>query len=402
MSSRLGRRAPRLLACTAPACDAVPQESATPRSTSMQELRFIDLDEGALVVSGDDGQRFRVVIDEALRDALRPRISTRVDAPKVPPRAIQQLIRAGKTIDEVIELTGAAREDVVRFEGPVRAERDYLVRQARAVTVRLKTDADPLGQDGTSFGEVIDDRLEASVATAVVWDAWKDDEEGWRVGLSFAVDEISREALWGFEPKTQALTPLNPTATMLSQQGEAPALGSPRLRAVVEAPQREVAPAVSAEPSAKEPVSWIGAAASRLERATEQQHHETADLLEALRRRRGERVPQSFDDDEDGADEDESSAEGPLDETGSPSPERTPVKLFAPRARDEDRFETETIEPSDLGAAGVRAVDVPLDGLDEPARDAEGPSQSKHSPKRSGRAAMPSWDEIVFGTRSDE
>lgn len=368
----------------------------------MQELRFIDLDEGALVVSGDDGQRFRVVIDEALRDALRPRISTRVDAPKVPPRAIQQLIRAGKTIDEVIDLTGAAREDVVRFEGPVRAERDYLVRQARAVTVRLKTDADPLGQDGTSFGEVIDDRLEASSATAVVWDAWKDDEEGWRVGLSFAVDEISREALWGFEPKTQALTPLNPTATMLSQQGEAPALGSPRLRAVVEAPQREAAPAASAEPSAKEPVSWIGAAASRLERATEQQHHETADLLEALRRRRGERVPQSFDDDEDGTDEDESSPEGALDESGSPSPERSPVKLFAPRARDEDRFETETIEPSDLGAGGVRAVDVPLDGLDEPARDPDEPTHSKHSPKRSGRAAMPSWDEIVFGTRSDE
>ena len=369
----------------------------------MQELRFIDLDEGALVVSGDDGQRFRVVIDEALRDALRPRISTRVDAPKVPPRAIQQLIRAGKTIDEVIELTGAAREDVVRFEGPVRAERDYVVRQARAVTVRLKTDTDPLGQEGTSFGEVIDDRLEASVATAIIWDAWKDEEEGWRVGLSFAVDEISREALWGFEPKTQALTPLNPTATMLSQQGEPTSLGSPRLRAVVEAPQREVQSVAHVEPAAKEPVSWIGAAASRLERATEQQHHETADLLEALRRRRGERVPQSFEDDSDGDESGESPSEGAHDDATSPEIEPSPVKLFTPRARDEDRFETETIEPSDLSTGGVRAVDVPLDGLDEPKREADEPAQStKNAPKRSGRAAMPSWDEIVFGTRSDE
>ncbi|PPF47281.1 hypothetical protein C5B85_03185 [Pseudoclavibacter sp. AY1F1] len=367
----------------------------------MQELRFIDLDEGALVVSGDDGQRFRVTIDEALRDALRPRISTRVEAPKVPPRAIQQLIRAGKTIDEVIELTGAAREDVVRFEGPVRAERDYVVRQARAVTVRLKTDTDPLGQDGTSFGEVIDDRLDASAATAVIWDAWKDEEEGWRVGLSFAVDEISREALWGFEPKTQALTPLNPTATMLSQQGEPTPLGSPRLRAVVEAPKRDVQAATHVEPATKEPVSWIGAAASRLERATEQQHHETADLLEALRRRRGERVPQSFEEDGDGEGSEDASADAE-DESRASEVEPSPVKLFTPRTRDEDRFETETIEPSDLGTGGVRAVDVPLDGLDEPKREADEPSQSKNSPKRSGRAAMPSWDEIVFGTRSDE
>ncbi|PPF84973.1 hypothetical protein C5E07_05635 [Pseudoclavibacter sp. RFBJ3] len=366
----------------------------------MHELRFIDLDEGALVVSGDDGQRFRVVIDEALRDALRPRISTRVDAPKVPPRAIQQLIRAGKTIDEVIELTGAAREDVVRFEGPVRAERDYLVRQARAVTVRLKTDTDPLGQDGTSFGEVIDDRLEASSAAAIIWDAWKDDEEGWRIGLSFAVDEISREALWGFEPKTQALTPLNPTATMLSQQGEPASLGSPRLRAVMESPQREASPAPSVDPVSKEPVSWIGAAASRLERATEQQHHETADLLEALRRRRGERVPQSFEDDAEDGDDQDSGRES--DDAHSTASEQTPVKLFTPRVRDEDSFETETIEPSDLGSGGVRAVDVPLDGLDDPKHEAHEPAPSKHSSKRTGRAAMPSWDEIVFGTRSDE
>ncbi|WP_424463998.1 septation protein SepH [Pseudoclavibacter helvolus] len=364
----------------------------------MQELRFIDLDEGALVVSGDDGQRFRVVIDEALRDALRPRISTRVDAPKVPPRAIQQLVRAGKSIDEVIELTGAAREDVVRFEGPVRAERDYVVRQSRAVTVRLKTESDPLGQDGTTFGEVIDDRLDSSAATSVIWDAWKDEEEGWRVGLSFAVDEIAREALWGFEPKTQALTPLNPTATTLSQQGEPTSLGSPRLRAVVETSKRETSPSAQGEPAAKEPVSWIGAAASRLERATEQQHHETADLLEALRRRRGERVPQSFED-EDNDTEEPQLEDGP---SASADREPTPVKVLTPRSRDEDRFETETLEPSDLGTGGVRAVDVPLDGLDEPKQAPEESAHAKQSPKRSGRAAMPSWDEIVFGTRSDE
>ena len=157
------------------------------------------------------------------------------------------------------------------------------------------------------------------------------------------------------------------------------------------------------EPAAKEPVSWIGAAASRLERATEQQHHETADLLEALRRRRGERVPQSFEDDSDGDESGESPSEGAHDDATSPEIEPSPVKLFTPRARDEDRFETETIEPSDLGTGGVRAVDVPLDGLDEPKREADEPAQStKNAPKRSGRAAMPSWDEIVFGTRSDE
>src|SRR5690606_30537177 len=111
-------------------------------------------------------------------------------------------------------------------------ERAHIVDQARLVRVRVQPDADPLDPDAATFGSVIDDRLEALGAVSVQWDAWKDPEEGWRVGLSFAVDGIERDALWAFDPRARALSPRNPAAVTLSQQGELSSLQAPRLRAV--------------------------------------------------------------------------------------------------------------------------------------------------------------------------
>ncbi len=88
---------------------------------------------------------------------------------------------------------------------------------------------------------------------------------------------------------------------------------------------------------------------------------ETADLLEALRRRRGQRTAAP-------------TADASEEPTRSPSP----VALF-------DALEpgyNETSEPAP--AETVRT---------EPASDAG---------RRKGRTSMPSWDEIVFGARSDE
>lgn len=81
---------------------------------------------------------------------------------------------------------------------------------------------------------------------------------------------------------------------------------------------------------------------------------DTADLLEALRRRRGQRetAPTAADDE----------------------PELNPIALF--------------------------------DSLDDIDDDAEEPSDAAGAPESPGRkrrrGAMPSWDEIVFGARTDE
>jgi hypothetical protein len=169
----------------------------------------------------------------------------------------------------------------------------------------------------------------------------------------------------------------------LSQQGELPANLLPRLRAV---PLDEVAdagrfdsgafrsaPGETGEATVIEAVSMASIVEfdSGLHAAQDSEldaapagHHQTADLLEALRRRRGERDPMDLEDEE-------SMASQPT--TGT-----------------------------------VRLIDIPLDtATDEPVVSKGTPSagatrETGPFGKRRGRAAMPSWDEIVFGARSDD
>ena len=389
----------------------------------MQELRFVGVEQGAVIATSEDGTRFRLVIDEALRDALRTRPTvSRSEGPKVPPRLIQQLIRAGRTVDEVVSSTGADRELVARFEGPILAERGYIVEQARSVPVRVQQPLDPLASEEATFGSAIDERLEQLAAREVRWDAWRDPETGWHVGLDFVTDDVTRNALWQFDAKSHTLDAVSPAAITLSQQGELPPLGGPHLRAVESHRTDAVIPVVEPAPNA-DPFT-----AAEIQRSTT---NETADLLEALRRRRGERSPDPYheeaefgEDDFDVAFEsaaasdphdDRSAKVTPFarlgadpkqsferaDESSDPSAQSDPDAPMPASEADADDAEASgasnaapasTSEPR----GSVRAVDVPLTGLDEVA------SEDAAKSTRRGRISMPSWDEIVFGTRSDD
>jgi hypothetical protein len=98
--------------------------------------------------------------------------------------------------------------------------------------------------------------------------------------------------------------------------------------------------------------------------------HHTADLLEALRRRRGEREPLELDD---------------VDPGLASHPSSGVVKLV------------------DVPLDGVPEEPVPANFTSAPTAKASG-SSGATGPlgKRRGRASMPSWDEIVFGARSDD
>lgn len=434
----------------------------------MQELRFVGVEQGAVIATSEDGTRYRLVIDEALRDALRTRPTvSRSEGPKVPPRIIQQMIRAGRTVDEVVADTGADRELVARFEGPILAERGYLVEQARAVAVRVQQPLDPLSSEEATFGTAIDERLEQLAARDVRWDAWRDPETGWHVGLDFVTDDVTRNALWRFDAKSHTLEALSPAAITLSQQGELPPLGGPHLRAV-EVHRTEAVIPVDEPAPMPDPF-----AAAELQRSTT---NETADLLEALRRRRGERSTDPYqeeaefgEDDLDlafaagpsadlpeartatvtpfarlaadsaqsferggaasepaedaGADEartdavqaDDVQADAAQDDAASIDPARADARRGATgpagsasvradrtgrddrtgRAEQSDRDDRRSGR-SERTSGAVRAVDVPLSGLESEVADAEA------KPARRGRMSMPSWDEIVFGTRSDD
>lgn len=335
----------------------------------MQDLRVIGVESGALFVVADNGTRFRIPIDEMMQSKLRQSVPDPGTGPKLSPREIQAHIRSGMSAQDVASITGASFEYVQRFEGPVVAEREYVVQSAMGVPVKASIDTDPMSL-GRNFGTVIRERLHELGAIDERWASWKDPEAGWIVKLSFTAKEIDHDARWGFDPKKQSLTPNNGEAVTLSQQGENGASMMPRLRAVGD-PAADISATdvarfdsgafalsesqqlSTASQQGKDPVS-IGR--GRIEEPV--QTNQTSDLLEALRRRRGERESATFDD-----------------------------------------SESRATHPS---TGSVRIVDVQMDLFDDDSEDPGRNTSPQPAVRRKSRASMPSWDEIVFGARPDD
>jgi hypothetical protein len=341
----------------------------------MEELKVIGVEDGALLVASDEGTRFRLPIDDVLKSRLRQTAPEPGVVRKLAPRDIQSHIRSGMSAEDVAAVTGAPLDYIQRFEGPVLAEREYVIESALNVAVHTAVETDPL-LGGATFGSVIRSRLAEMGAIGERWASWKEQGGGWIVKLTFVNQTIERDARWSFEPKKSALAPLNPEAISLSQQGDMPASLLPRLRAVpldeqlgdtgrFDSGAFHVSEGDSGE-SVVEAISMISVIEIDSDDSDDAPagHHQTADLLEALRRRRGERDPMDLE-------HEESMAAHPS--TGS-----------------------------------VRLIDIPMDTA------ADLPVISKGTPsagatretgplgKRRGRASMPSWDEIVFGARPDD
>jgi hypothetical protein len=351
-------------------------------------LKVIGVENGALLAASDAGERYRIAIDEVLQSRLRQgRTEANTNGPKLSPREVQAHIRAGMSAEDVAAVTGASIEYIERFEGPILAEREHMVASALSVPVHTAAEVDPL--EGATFGSVIRDRLASLGVSGERWASWKEQEGGWIVKLAFTADSIDHDARWSYDARKHALAPLNSEATTLSQQGELQGALIPRLRAVTPHTSetdesrfdsgaftfRDLSNDLVGPDTVPhlEPVAYgrstsaanNSIAVSAIKRSNDDDPkdvHQTADLLEALRRRRGEREAASYDDQ-------------------------------AQQAGEADN--------------GVRVVDVPLDDftqLDQPPHEpvtavAAAPQQRQ---SKKGRASMPSWDEIVFGARSDD
>jgi len=289
----------------------------------MQDLKVIGVENGALVAVGDDGERFRIAVDEALQSKVRQvRQETPADAPKLSPREVQAHIRSGMSAEDVAAVTGAPLEYVQRFEGPIIAEREHIVASALSVPVHTSDAVDPPGEAET-FGSVIRDRLASLGVAGERWASWKDSETGWIVKLEFTADTIDHDARWSYDARKHALAPLNSEATTLSQAGELRGGALiPRLRAVLPhegepdnsrfdsgaftfpAPAADLmGPEITAPieplPQGRTPGANNSITVSAIKRADDgapRDLHQTADLLEALRRRRGEREAAGYDD----------------------------------------------------------------------------------------------------------
>ncbi len=192
----------------------------------MRELRLIGVhdDGGHLVLTDDAGDEFRLRIDDRLRAAVRrdrPRVEQReIDPAQVSARDIQALIRAGSTADEVASLTGWELEKIARFEGPVLAERDHVA--TRAQTVRMR------GANQAGAPETLAQRTAARLATrdvdssTVTWDACRDSEGQWTVSATFIAGGRERAAVWWFDQAGMSVVAKNDEAKWLSEAETAP------------------------------------------------------------------------------------------------------------------------------------------------------------------------------------
>ncbi|WP_239303830.1 septation protein SepH [Dermacoccus nishinomiyaensis] len=185
----------------------------------VQELRLVGVaEDGAnLLLADGDGGRFTLAITDELRTTIRrdrrePASADRQAKQENPlrPRDVQGLIRGGVPLEEIAERAGWSLEKVQRYEGPIRAERDYVSELAQRVQLFGRGET-------TTLRERADRRLaERGVeAERVVWDSWKNDDTHWTVIVRFPAGGRQREATWLFDPVNRALRTVDDEARWL-------------------------------------------------------------------------------------------------------------------------------------------------------------------------------------------
>jgi hypothetical protein len=378
-----------------------------------------------LVLRSNDGQEFHLTIDERLRAAVRGdrarlgQIEIEAEG-QLRPRDIQSRIRAGATAQEVADACGISVERIRRFEGPILAERAFMAEKAQNTQVRRQGE-----NHGQKLGEIVGERLAkrgAEDPAAVHWDSWRRDDGTWTVQAVYKISGETYEALWGFDPPRRLVTPEDDEARLLSSDAAAIADAQPMFpfvaASVLSGGTVVPGPAPSSNGSSAggslvhlearrrpaESSSAVNGSGSAMER--ERERERDRERTAAERTASVERHPSSKTASASAASAGAMSvqaANGTAGMQGVPSPASSPEEDFdfldaadsraaapiaavagqsAGSAFDDAIFGPRTISPHRERMVGTTDRQAEADGV-RPGR----------------RATVPSWDEIVFGSR---
>ncbi|MEO8888392.1 MAG: septation protein SepH [Jatrophihabitantaceae bacterium] len=186
----------------------------------MRQLRFVkpgDDPDHVVLETADGGEQFLLRVDTVMRDAVRsdlPRLTPATTEPApIGPREIQVRVRSGETPEALAEQNAMSLEKVMRFAGPVIAERSRIADEARRARARRST------TEGQSvvFGEAVDERFGAHGidVAAVRWDARRREDGQWIIGARWLGGDADRLAEWIFHLGTRTVTPVDDTAADL-------------------------------------------------------------------------------------------------------------------------------------------------------------------------------------------
>ncbi|MFQ6854797.1 septation protein SepH [Streptomyces sp. 35M1] len=360
----------------------------------MPELRVVAVsnDGTRLVLKAADSTEYTLPIDERLRAAVRNdrarlgQIEIEVES-HLRPRDIQARIRAGASAEEVAQFAGIPVDRVRRFEGPVLAERAFMAERARKTPVRR-----PGENTGPQLGEAVQERLllRGADKETVQWDSWRRDDGTWEVLLVYRVAGEPHSASWSYDPPRRLVQALDDEARSLIGETDdvaAPEPSFPFVPRIARLPRdrpldrsldrqtdrerpldRSLERQIERPAPVAEPEEYVSSASAG-------ERDSLTSLLEAVPSFRGDMVvPERPTQPEPPALEpaEEAEADEPPAAAASAGAGSAYADVLMPRA-----------------VAGHRDR---LTGTTDRQAEADGVRPGR-------RAAVPSWDEIVFGTR---
>lgn len=347
----------------------------------MPELRVVAVsnDGTRLVLKAADSTEYTLPIDERLRAAVRNdrarlgQIEIEVES-HLRPRDIQARIRAGASAEEVAQFAGIPVDRVRRFEGPVLAERAFMAERARKTPVRR-----PGENTGPQLGEAVHERLllRGADRETAQWDSWRRDDGTWEVLLVYRVAGEPHSASWTYDPPRRLVQAVDDEARSLIGETDEVAAPEPsfpfvpriarlpRDRPMDRALDRQIERPAPPAPEPEERVEGISAS----------ERDSLTSLLEAVPSFRGDMVvPQR-----------PAQPEPPAIEPAADQPEADEPPAAASAGA--GSAYADVLMPR--AVAGHRDR---LTGTTDRQAEADGVRPGR-------RAAVPSWDEIVFGTR---
>ncbi|MFJ9521423.1 septation protein SepH [Kitasatospora sp. NPDC101801] len=347
--------------------------AGTTREVTVPELRVVAVsnDGTRLVLKAADSTEYTLPIDERLRAAIRgdrPRlgqIEIEVES-HLRPRDIQARIRAGASAEEVAQAAGISVDRVRRFEGPVLAERAFMAERARKTAIRRHGES-----TGPQLGEAVAERLALRGAEkdAESWDSWRRDDGTWEIFLSYRADGETRTATWTYDPPRRLVQPNDDEARALIGENveREEEQVFPFIPRIARLPQDRPARPMIERPALPDRI--MAREAREVREATAETRDSLTSLLDVVPAYRGDLT----------------------------APVAEPVIAEEPAETEEQAA------PAASVGAGSAYADILMPRAVSPHRErlvGTTDRQAEADGVRPGRrATVPSWDEIVFGSR---
>ena len=314
------------------------------------DLLGVGADEETLVFTDSEGRRYTTPITDELRGAVRrdrPRIEAVSEDKPLRPREIQALLRAGARAVDIAREHNVEVSHITRYEAPVQAEKDYAL--SRALSSHIGS-----LPDSPVMGDLVVDRLAARGVSpdSLNWSASRQADSPWVIQLTFVQGAVEHGAQWRL-PSSGHLEAIDEEARWLTE---------------------------TASPTGVQTFAALPTPAP-LPTADEDDMQQREALIDQLNSQRGKPQEIEYDIDEDEEDEDLPHLPAGVESLAARIHSLTEARRSSTQAHEETQSGAQTDEPP-----------LPLEQLED--------VPSAPAPKKSKRRSVPSWDEIVFGSRA--